>query len=130
MSTPTEVAQRRAKVRQLSHGGASNRAIAQQLGISKDTVRRDLEAPDAPPATPAQRIAQRAAQTESAMSQLRAAAQAVDDARPAYTITDEATARRWCAELRATAAHLAALADAFAEYYPSATARATVGQGS
>ncbi|MFF3398263.1 DeoR family transcriptional regulator [Streptomyces sp. NPDC002659] len=129
MSTPTEIAQRRARVRQLARGGASCRAIAAQLGVSKDTVRRDLEAADAPPATPAQRIAQRAAQTESAMSQLSAAAQAIDDARPARTVTDSETARRWLTELRATAARLDAHADAFADYYPSATECATDAPG-
>lgn len=121
MSTPTEIAQRRATVRRLAQGGASCRAIAAQLGVGKDTVRRDLEALDAPPETPGARIAQRTAQTDSAMRQLSAAAQAIDDTRPAYTVTDDATAARWCAELRATAARLVAHADAFAEYYPSAT---------
>lgn len=125
MSTPTEIAQRRARVRQMAQTGASSRAIAAQLGISKDTVRRDLEAADAPPSTPAQRIAHRVAHTEEAMRQLSAAAQAVDGAPPAYAVTDDETARRWCAELRATAARLVAHADAFADYYPSATACAT-----
>ena len=121
MSTPTEIAQRRATVRRLAQGGASCRAIAAQLGVSKDTVRRDLEALDAPPASLAERLAQRTAQTETAMSQLSAAVQAVDGARPAYTVTDAATAARWHTELRATVARLVAHADAFAEYYPSAT---------
>lgn len=129
MSTPTEIAQRRARVRQMAQGGASCRAIAAQLGVSKDTVRRDLETTDAPPATPAQRIAQRVAQTESAMSQLSAAVQAVDGAPPAYAVTDDATAARWCTELRAAAAALMAHADAFAEYYPSATECATATNG-
>lgn len=129
MNTPTEIAQRRATVRRLAQGGASCRAIAAQLGVSKDTVRRDLEAREAPPASMAERLAQRAAQTETAMSQLSAAVQAVDGARPAYTVTDEATAARWCAELRATVARLMAHADAFAEYYPSATACATSAPG-
>ncbi|NUK07482.1 hypothetical protein HRW18_05520 [Streptomyces lunaelactis] len=129
MSTPTEIAQRRATVRHLAQTGASSRAIAAQLGIGKDTVLRDLAAPDAPPATPAQRIAHRTAQTESAMSQLSAAAQAVDGAQPAYAVTDPATAARWHAELRATAARLMAHADAFADYYPSATECATASSG-
>jgi transposase-like protein len=116
------VAQRRAKVRHLAQGGASNREIAAQLGISKDTVRRDLATEDAPLPV---RLAQRAAQTETAMRQLSAAVQAVDDAAPAYTPTDDETALRWHAELRATAAHLMALADQFADYYPSATSSAT-----
>lgn len=125
MSTPTEIAQRRAEVRRLAQGGASNRQIAAQLNISKDTVARDLAHTDAPPTTPAQRIAQRVAQTASAMSQLSAAAQALDDTPPAYAVTDDETARRWCTELRATAARLVAHADAFAEYYPCATESAT-----
>ena len=129
MTTPTEIAQRRAKVRQLAHGGATNRAIAAQLGISKDTVRRDLATPDAPPATLAERLAHRKAQTETAMAQLSAAAQAVDGTRPAHTVADDETAMRWCADLRATATRLLAHADAFAEYHPSATARANVAQG-
>ncbi|MFE2936678.1 hypothetical protein [Streptomyces sp. NPDC059278] len=115
------VAHRRTRVRQLAQTGASNRQIAAQLGISKDTVRRDLAADDAPLLTRAERFAARVAQTESAMSQLSAAAQAVVDAKPAYTPTDDATARRWYAELRATADRLMAHADAFADYYPSAT---------
>ncbi|HET6356074.1 hypothetical protein [Streptomyces sp.] len=126
MSTPTEVAQRRAEVRRLAQTGASNRAIAAQLNISKDTVRRDLEAP---PTALAERLAQRAAQTESAMRQLSAAGQAVDDARPAYTVTGPEMARRWCGELRAAAARLMAHADAFADYYPSATESATDAPG-
>ncbi|MCX5112194.1 helix-turn-helix domain-containing protein [Streptomyces sp. NBC_00378] len=122
--SPT-VAQRRAQVRQLAQDGASNRAIAAQLGISKDTVRRDLATPEAPPQTRVEKFAARVAQTESAMSQLSAAGQAIDDARPAYTPVDEETARRWYAELRATAARLMAHAEEFAVYYPDATTCAT-----
>lgn len=46
MSTPSpeELAERRATVARLSHDGASLRAIAEQLGISKDTAGRDLKA--------------------------------------------------------------------------------------
>lgn len=122
MTGAAPVAERRTTVRRMAQTGASNRAIAAHLGISKDTVRRDLATDDAPPQTRAQKIAARAAQTETAVIQLRAAVQAIDEARPAYTMTDEATARRWHAELRATAARLAAHADHFADYYPSATA--------
>ncbi|RLL68153.1 DeoR family transcriptional regulator [Streptomyces sp. Z26] len=50
-------ADRRTTVRHLAHTGMSQRAIAAQLGVSKDTVRRDLDAlardgapEDAPPA--------------------------------------------------------------------------------
>ncbi|MFE7347504.1 helix-turn-helix domain-containing protein [Streptomyces fimicarius] len=125
MTGAPTVAQRRAQVRHLAQTGASNRAIAAQLGISKDTVRRDLATDDAPPQTLVEKFAARAAQTESAISQLSAAVQAVDGAKPAYTPVDEETARRWYAELRATAARLAAHAEAFADYYPSATTCAT-----
>ncbi|MCY0943556.1 hypothetical protein [Streptomyces antarcticus] len=121
MSTPAEVAERRAKVRQLAQGGASGRQIAAQIGVSKDTVRRDLALPDEPVVSRAERMAQRAAQTEEAVSQLGAAVQDVIDARPAYTLADDETARRWCGALRAAADQLAAQADAFADYYPRAT---------
>ncbi|MET7787253.1 helix-turn-helix domain-containing protein [Streptomyces sp900116325] len=125
MTGAPTVAQRRATVRRMAQAGESNRAIAAQLGVSKDTVRRDLATDDAPAATPADRFGARAAQTECAMSRLSAAAQAIDDAPPAYTVTDDETARRWYAELRATAARLVAHADHFADYYPSATECAT-----
>lgn len=118
MTGTLTLAQRRAKVRQLAQGGASNRAIAAELRISKDTVARDL---DAPVETPAQLMAHRAAHTETAMRQLSAAAQAVTEAAPARTITDDETARRWWIELRATAERLLAHADEFATYYPGAS---------
>jgi transposase-like protein len=131
--TPPAVAQRRAKVRQLSQRGASLRDIASQLGISKDAAWRDLratatpdETPDATPEpsaeTPAQRQANRVAQVETALRQLCDAAQAVDDATPALTITTDAAARRWAAQLRDTAAQLSRAADQFADYYPAAVA--------
>lgn len=138
--TPPAVAERRARVRQLSQRGASCRTIASQLGVSKDTVARDIraletapETPDAtpePPAeTPAQRLAHRASQTDTAMRQLCAAAQAVNDATPAHTITDDATARRWYEQLRDTVARLSRAADQFADYYPDAVARDTPASG-
>ncbi|MFG2670834.1 hypothetical protein [Streptomyces sp. NPDC048445] len=117
-------------MRQLSQRGASLRDIASQLDISKDTARRDLaaaETTDATPVapsveTPAQRQAHHVAQAETALRQLCDAAQAVDDATPAHTITDDATARRWARQLRDTAAQLSRAADAFATYYPAAVA--------
>ncbi|MFD9368795.1 hypothetical protein ACFWA6_13975 [Streptomyces sp. NPDC060020] len=129
MTSPAEVATRRAKVRRLAQGGASSRQIAAQVGVSKDTVLRDL-AQDAPaeptPETLAQTRAalraQKLAQAEEAVSQASAAVQAVIAARPSHMITDDATARRWCGALRAAADELAAQADAFAEYYACATA--------
>lgn len=130
MTTPGRVSERRARVRQLAHGGASNRTIAAQLGISKDTVRRDLSQEDAPATSVAQRLAQQVAHTEAVMSQLCAAVQAAVEARPAYTLADDATAQRWCAELRAASGALAHLAGAFAEYYPCATASADEPEGS
>lgn len=47
-----ERATRRAKVRQLAQKDMSHRAIAAHLGISKDTVRRDLAHPGAPASAP------------------------------------------------------------------------------
>lgn len=127
--TPPAVAQRRARVRQLSQRGASLRDIASQLGISKDTARRDIaatETVDATPVeTPAQRMADRVSQVETALRQLCDAAQAVTDATPALTITTDATARRWAAQLRDTVSQLSRAADAFATYYPAAVARDT-----
>jgi hypothetical protein len=47
---PLDRVTRRATVRRLADEGKSNRAIARQLGVGKDTVARDLAAT---PATPA-----------------------------------------------------------------------------
>ncbi|MEU8524830.1 hypothetical protein AB0C77_04400, partial [Streptomyces sp. NPDC048629] len=91
MSTVTEVARRRASVRRLARGGASNRAIAAELGIGKDTVSRDLKWYELPLA---ERVAQRVAQTEEAVRHACAAAQDAADMRPAYVPADEDTARR------------------------------------
>lgn len=53
MTTPPAVLeQRRATVRQLHAAGHSNRAIARQLGVSKDAVARDLRATEPPPGEP------------------------------------------------------------------------------
>lgn len=122
MTTPAAVAERRAIVRQLAQGGASSRQIAEQVGCSKDTVLRDLAQPDPAVAARAALRAQKLAHAEEAVRQASAAAQAVIDAQPSHQITDEETARRWCGALRAAADALAAQADAFAEYYPCATA--------
>lgn len=121
MSTPAEVATRRATVRRLAQSGASSRRIADELGVSKDTVLRDLRQPEAPTMSRLERLAQRAAQTDTAVRHLSAAVQGVIDVRPAYTFTDDATAARWCGALRTAAAQLLAHADAFADLYPSAT---------
>lgn len=121
MTTPAAVAERRTRVRQLAQTGASNRAIADQLGVSKDTVARDLSQLGDPRASLAQRLAHRVAHAEETVSQACAAAQAVANADPAHTLTDDATAARWCGALREAAALLLAQADAFADYYPCAT---------
>ncbi|WP_405423549.1 helix-turn-helix domain-containing protein [Streptomyces erythrochromogenes] len=125
MSTPTEIAERRTRVRHLAQSGASNRRIADALGVSKDTVRRDLAAepdPDEPPVvSQRERLAQRVAHAERAVSQACAAAQAVAYVRPAAVFTDDATAERWWRTLREAADQLGAAADAFAAYYPAAT---------
>lgn len=117
MSTHMAVAQRRGSVRRLVARGLSNRAIGEELGISKDTVRRDREWLDLPLA---ERVAQRVAHTDEAVRQACAAAQEAADMRPAYVPTDEETARRWYEQLRATAALLAAQADQFADHHPFA----------
>ncbi|WP_405436657.1 hypothetical protein OG373_06705 [Streptomyces avidinii] len=108
-------------MRQLAQGGASSRQIAEQVGVSKDTVLRDLAQPDPAVAARTALRAEKLAHAEEAVRQASAAAQAVIDARPSHQITDDATARRWCGALRAAADALAAQADAFAEYYPCAT---------
>ncbi|WP_326659588.1 helix-turn-helix domain-containing protein [Streptomyces sp. NBC_00385] len=118
MTGALTLAQRRAKVRQMAQEGISNRAIAAQVGVGKDTVARILAAPIE---TRAEALAYRVAQVETAVAALSAAAQAALGADPAHTITDDETARRWWTELRATAAQLLAHADQFADYYPGAT---------
>ena len=125
MTTPTDVAQRRANVRRLARSGASARAIAAQLGIGKDTVRRDLAWFELPLA---ERVAQRVAHTDEAVRQACAAAQSVVELRPAYVPADAAIARRWHEQLRATVAQLAALADQFTDHTP-ATPCATEPEG-
>ncbi|MER6484092.1 hypothetical protein ABT264_11190 [Streptomyces virginiae] len=125
MSTPTEIAERRTRVRHLAQSGASNRRIADELGVSKDTVRRDLAAEPDPVKPPVmsqrERLAQRVAHTEQAVSQVSTAVQALVDGRPAAVFTDDATAERWWRTLGEAAAQLQAAADAFADYHPCAT---------
>ncbi|MFD4245082.1 hypothetical protein ACFWP3_26365 [Streptomyces sp. NPDC058525] len=125
MTTPAEIADRRARVRQLAQGGASNRAIAAKLGVSKDTVARDLAHTPDPVAPPVvsqrERLAQRVAHAERAVRQASAAAGAVAYVRPAAVFTDDATAERWWRTLREAADQLGAAADAFAAHYPAAT---------
>jgi len=147
VSTPAEVAQRRTTVAKLAQEGASNRRIAAQLGVGEATVRRDLAhlaqhpdaaatQTDAPCATPgdapappadapaptraaalAKTLAQRATQTDAAVRHTHDAALACAALRPAYVMTDPATAARWYEQLRDAATHLTQMADAFADYY-------------
>ena len=140
MTTPAELTQRRATVATLSQEGMSNRRIAAQLGVTEATVRRDLahlaqqtdaaatqtDAPcateaDAPAPTRAallaEALATRATHTDAAVRHAHDAATACATLRPAYVMTDPATARRWYDQLRDAAAHLTAQANAFADYY-------------
>lgn len=121
MSTPADIAGRCAKAYRLQAAGASTQEIADQLGISVDTVLRDFKRYPSLTAAMTQQLTHRAAQAESAVRQAITAAQAVTEARPAYTLADDATAARWCADLRTAADQLAAAADAFADYYAAAT---------
>ncbi|MFE7097007.1 helix-turn-helix domain-containing protein [Streptomyces erythrochromogenes] len=114
------VADRRAAVARLTAAGASARSIADELGVSKDTVLRDRAATAAPRRALCQEKAGRAA---SAMAQLRAAVTAAVDARPAYQIlVYDDTAARWIAQLRQDVATLAALLETFDEGFPHLTA--------
>lgn len=116
MTTPTEVAHRRANVRQLARSGMSSRAIAAKLGVSKDTVLRDIGWYKLPLA---ERVAQRVAQTDDVVRHACAAAQDAADMRPAHVPADPATARRWRDDLRAAAAQLLALANEFTSQQPA-----------
>ncbi|MFG2873311.1 DeoR family transcriptional regulator [Streptomyces sp. NPDC048338] len=150
MTTPTELAERRSRVASLAQDGESNRRIAAQLGVAEATVRRDLahlaqqadatptqtDAPcategDAPATHPdapaptraallADRLATRATHTDAAVRHAHDAATACAALRPAYVMTDPATAARWYAQLRDAATQLKRQADAFADYYPFA----------
>ncbi|MFD5507001.1 hypothetical protein ACFWIB_04390 [Streptomyces sp. NPDC127051] len=121
MSTPAGIAGRCAKAYRLAKGGASTQEIAEELGVSTDTVLRDKKRFPTAAAARAHLLAHHAAQAEAAVRQAVTAAQAVTEARPGYTIVDDETAGRWCSELRAAAEQLAAAASAFADYYPSVT---------
>lgn len=118
MSSPAEIADRCVEAHRLRATGASTQQIADELGVSKDTVLRDLKRQPGPDAGMAQRLAHRATQTHTVVRQAALAAQAVTEDRPAYTLTDDATATQWCSTLRAAAAQLLAAAAAFTDYYP------------
>ncbi|WKV74238.1 helix-turn-helix domain-containing protein [Streptomyces sp. PCS3-D2] len=118
-----KVEDRRAAVARLTAAGASARRIADELGVSKDTVLRDRAANGAPPATDRRALFRaKAGQAADAMEQLRAAVIATQAARPAYQIlVDDDTAAQWLTQLRQDAAALAAVADSFRDYYPHLT---------
>lgn len=118
MSSPTEIADRCVEAHRLRATGASTQQIADQLGVSTDTVLRDLKRQPGPDAGPAQRLALRATQTHTVVRDAALAAQAVTDLGPAYTMTDDATATQWHRTLHAAAAQLLAAAAAFTDYYP------------
>lgn len=142
--SPAELAERRATVAELSHDGASLRVIAEELGISKDTVRRDLKAlerdsmrqPDqqhetptrdratADATSPATRVAQRASEADHAMRHLATAVSTALGARPSHVIVSHTVARQWADQLTTHAAQLVKLAEQFEEYYPATAAGA------
>ncbi|NUP19050.1 MAG: hypothetical protein HOZ81_23755 [Streptomyces sp.] len=140
MTRPTAaaVAQRRARVAELTRDNWTIRDIAAELGVHKDVVYRDrlvnaaaaaatAATPDRDtPATTATRRAlyrDKAGQAADAMAALRAAVTATAAARPAYQIlVDDETAAQWVAQLREDVATLAAVADSFGDYYPHLTA--------
>ncbi|MFE5090619.1 helix-turn-helix domain-containing protein [Streptomyces sp. NPDC056638] len=126
MTGAAVVVQRRTKVRHLAQTGASNRAIAAQLGISKDTVRRDLahlaqtpdqqEAPTAPPLR--EQIAIRNERAFAAMRHLADIVAQVETERVSHLLVPGAVAHQLEDEVRQHAATLLRIADAFTEYYP------------
>ncbi|MFF5977160.1 DeoR family transcriptional regulator [Streptomyces sp. NPDC012769] len=124
---------RRDRVRQLRATGASTRAIAKELNMSKDTVRRDLahlaqhhDQQEAPPSprhpriTPAllAEVAQRNAAGADAMRQLAYAVAQVEAERVAHLCVPRPQAHQWAAELHAHAQTLARILDDFHTYYP------------
>ncbi|WP_030659757.1 MULTISPECIES: hypothetical protein [Streptomyces] len=113
------VAERRARVEELTRDNWTIRDIAKELRVSKDVVYRDRLA------TRATRMAMyrdKAGQAAAAMAALRAAVTATEAARPAYQIlVDDETAAQWLAQLRDDAAALLAVADTFRDYYPYLT---------
>ncbi|MFB7171101.1 hypothetical protein ACFCYM_09805 [Streptomyces sp. NPDC056254] len=136
MTSPTAaaVAQRRARVAELTRDRRSIRDIAAELGVSKDVVHRDQQwlkrqkpatATATAPAGTATRhplAHDKTAQAATALQQLRAAVTATVAARPVYQLyVDDATAAEWIAQLRQDVASLAAVADSFRDYYPHLT---------
>lgn len=135
MTDPTTdpVAQRRARVAELTRDKMTVRDIAKTLGVSKDVVHRDRKAnARKPTATRHALYRDKAGQAVAAMEQLRTAVTATEAARPAYQLLiDDDTAAQWIAQLRADAAALLAVADTFRDYYPhlAATPATTTPEG-
>ncbi|WP_137991241.1 helix-turn-helix domain-containing protein [Streptomyces vilmorinianum] len=107
-------ATRRERVRHLADQGKSARAIAAELGVGKDTVRRDLEAlrqeapADAPPKAPIRElVALRNERAFATVAQLRAVVEQVDAERIPFLVLRDVEARHLDAELRQHAATLA-----------------------
>lgn len=116
------LATRRATVARMTKAGASTRRIADELGISKDTVRRDLAAATTPREELRERLRQRRALAHESMRHLRQAVSQAVEARPGYCpLIDDATAAQWHTQLREDAAALLAVADTFGDYYPHLT---------
>lgn len=137
--SPEDRAARRADVRRLADQNKSHRAIAAELGISKDTVRRDLahlaraktapptETPAPVPQSPRAARAAHAARADAAMRQLAAAVAEVVAARVPYTMVDDQVAHDWAAQMRQHTETLRHERQKFADYYESAlVAGATV----
>ncbi|MGW2985442.1 helix-turn-helix domain-containing protein [Streptomyces goshikiensis] len=120
--TPQTRADRRATVAAMTEAGASTRRIADELGISKDTVRRDLAAAKPSAEAVRRRLRQRAALAHESMRHLRQAVSQAAEARPGYCpLNDDGTAAQWYTQLREDAAVLYALAETFRDYYPHLT---------
>jgi IS30 family transposase len=113
-------------VRQLRDTGASLRNIATTLGISKDTVRRDLNHPSRTPdqqnATPTpslrQRVAQRNETAFTTLGQLTEAVSAVESQRVGQLLINATVARQIETTLRQHAATLLTIADQIREQHP------------
>ncbi|MFG2144115.1 helix-turn-helix domain-containing protein [Streptomyces sp. NPDC048696] len=114
-----EIVARRAVVARLADDGASLRQIAAQLGISKDTARRDLAAHRDAITDQVTGVEKRASEAEAAMRQLATAVSSVVSARPGYVIVPDAVAHQWRTTLEEHVLALRQLADSFNDYYPS-----------
>ncbi|GGY29793.1 hypothetical protein GCM10010363_07830 [Streptomyces omiyaensis] len=115
-------AARRERVRHLDATGASTRAIARELNISKDTVRRDLEhlaqTADQQPEPLGDRVARRNEEAGAALRHLAATVLLVQNEKLPYLIQTPEVAHSIEDELRQHAATLTAIANDFSLYYP------------